>query len=104
MPDYDFQKYKPLIHEYVRALRPASESGGNFQCLNPAHSDGSDPSQWSMGWGKAPNTLHCYGCGTNGHDWDIYDLVGALEGITEKGAQYRRVAEIAGDVVGSAER
>lgn len=102
--EYDFQKYKPLIKEYVRALRPVCDSGGNFQCLNPAHDDGTMPSQWSMCWGKQPNTLHCYGCGTGGHDWDIYDLVGAIEGITEKGAQYRRVAEIAGDVVGSAEK
>lgn len=102
MSEYDFQKYKPLIREYVKALRPISDGGGNFQCLNPTHDDGTMPSQWSMGWGKQPNTLHCYGCGTGGHDWDIYDLVGAIEGITEKGAQYRRVAEIAGDVVGAA--
>jgi len=100
MPEYDFQKYKPLIRQYVKEMRPTADGGGNFQCLNPDHQDGGFPSQWSMGWGKQPDTVHCYGCGLNGHDWDIYDLVGAMEGITGKGAQYRRVAELAGDAQG----
>lgn len=47
-----------------------------FACLNPAHSD----SHPSMGYNAKNQTVHCFACGAT---YDIFDLVGQEEGLTD---------------------
>lgn len=48
-----------------------------FCCVNPEHMDNNP----SMSYDKKRNKIHCFSCGV---DWDIFDLVGALENIQDK--------------------
>lgn len=47
-----------------------------FACLNPAHRD----THPSMGYNEKNQTVHCFACGTT---YDIFDLVGQEEGLTD---------------------
>ena len=58
-----------------------------FLCLNPEHPDHSP----SMSYDKHRNKIHCFSCGV---DWDIFDLVGALHGITDTKAIFEKVEVI----------
>ena len=47
-----------------------------FACLNPAHRDAHP----SMGYNEKNQTVHCFACGAT---YDIFDLVGQEEGLTD---------------------
>ncbi|WP_443671162.1 DnaB-like helicase C-terminal domain-containing protein [Gemmiger formicilis] len=47
-----------------------------FACLNPAHQDAHP----SMGYNEKNQTVHCFACGTT---YDIFDLVGQEENLTD---------------------
>lgn len=47
-----------------------------FACLNPAHQDAHP----SMGYNKKNQTVHCFACGAT---YDIFDLVGQEENLTD---------------------
>lgn len=47
-----------------------------FACLNPAHRDAHP----SMGYNEKNQTVHCFACGAT---YDIFDLVGQEENLTE---------------------
>ena len=47
-----------------------------FACLNPAHRDAHP----SMGYNEKNQTVHCFACGVT---YDIFDLVGQEEGLTD---------------------
>lgn len=47
-----------------------------FACLNPAHPDAHP----SMGYNEKNQTVHCFACGAT---YDIFDLVGQEENLTE---------------------
>lgn len=47
-----------------------------FACLNPAHQDAHP----SMGYNEKNQTVHCFACGTT---YDVFDLVGQEENLTD---------------------
>lgn len=47
-----------------------------FACLNPAHRD----THPSMGYNEKNQTVHCFACGAT---YDVFDLVGQEEGLTD---------------------
>ena len=47
-----------------------------FACLNPAHQDAHP----SMGYNEKNQTVHCFACGAT---YDIFDLVGQEENLTD---------------------
>ena len=55
-----------------------------FVCLNPAHRD----SHPSMGYNAKNQTVHCFACGAT---YDIFDLVGLEEGLTDFPLKVRAV-------------
>ena len=55
-----------------------------FNCLNPEHNDRTP----SMSYDAKRNKVHCFSCGV---DWDIFDLVGAVQEITDKKEVFKMV-------------
>lgn len=55
-----------------------------FNCLNPEHNDRTP----SMSYDAKRNKVHCFSCGV---DWDIFDLVGAVQEITDKKEVFKLV-------------
>lgn len=55
-----------------------------FACLNPAHRD----THPSMGYNEKNQTVHCFACGAT---YDIFDLVGQEEGLTDFPAKMNAV-------------
>ena len=47
-----------------------------FACLNPAHRDAHP----SMGYNEKNQTVHCFACGAT---YDVFDLVGQEENLTD---------------------
>ena len=47
-----------------------------FACLNPAHQDAHP----SMGYNEKNQTVHCFACGAT---YDVFDLVGQEENLTD---------------------
>lgn len=62
-----------------------------FVCLNPAHRD----SHPSMGYNAKNQTVHCFACGAT---YDIFDLVGQEEGLTDFHLKVRAVKRRYGQV------
>lgn len=61
----------------------------SFSCPSPTHDD-RDP---SAHYYANDNSVHCFGCGKT---WDVFSLVGELDGIEGFADQARAVAEIVG--------
>ncbi len=57
-----------------------------FACLNPAHQD----THPSMGYNKKNQTVHCFACGAT---YDIFDLVGQEEGLTDFPSKLKAVIQ-----------
>ena len=55
-----------------------------FACLNPAHRD----THPSMGYNEKNQTVHCFACGAT---YDVFDLVGMEEGLTNFPAKLNAV-------------
>lgn len=56
-----------------------------FACLNPAHQDAHP----SMGYNEKNQTVHCFACGAT---YDIFDLVGQEEGLTDFPSEMKAVS------------
>ena len=61
----------------------------SFRCPSPGHDD-SDP---SARYYADNNTVHCYGCGKT---WDVFTLIGELDGIDAFPEQVQAVADAVG--------
>lgn len=61
----------------------------SFRCPSPAHDD-RDP---SAHYYPNDNTVHCFGCGKT---WDVFSLMGELDGIEGFAEQARAVADLIG--------
>lgn len=55
-----------------------------FACLNPAHQDAHP----SMGYNEKNQTVHCFACGAT---YDVFDLVGQEEGLTDFPSEMKAV-------------
>lgn len=69
--------------------------GRSFRCPSPAHDDRTPSAHYYAN----DNTVHCFGCGRT---WDVFSLVGELDGIEGYVAQAHAVAEIVGYHLGDA--
>ena len=88
---YDFDKYKNVLRDYL-SQKGIDFSQGNIRCINPSHKDAS-PSM-----AVYEDNCYCFRCCKN---FDIYDCVGFLEGITDRGEQFRWVDSHFGNGEGS---
>lgn len=61
----------------------------SFRCPNPAHDDREPSAKYY----EDGNTVHCFGCGKT---WDVFELVGMLDGIDSYPDQARAVADTVG--------
>ncbi|MBQ9043565.1 MAG: toprim domain-containing protein [Eggerthellaceae bacterium] len=61
----------------------------SFSCPSPGHED-SDP---SAHYYENGHTVHCFGCGKT---WDVFTLIGELDGIDGFAEQAKAVADIVG--------
>lgn len=78
---YDFDKYKNALRDYL-SQKGIDYSQGNIRCINPSHED-AGPSM-----AVYEDNCYCFACAKL---FDIYDAVGFLEGITDRGEQFRWV-------------
>lgn len=93
------EKWQPIVDElrpnllnYLSWRHPEiknPESGRLFTCLNPGHRD-SKPSMQLLK--QSNNTrVYCYGCGAS---YDLIDLIGIDDGITDTVEKVKRACEI----------
>lgn len=75
MTDKHKQELKELLPVYLEKKLGINISKP-FKCLNPEHNDRTP----SMSYDPKRNKVHCFSCNV---DWDIFDLVGALEETTD---------------------
>ena len=78
---YDFDKYKNALRDYL-TQKGIDFFRKNIRCINPAHKD-AGPSM-----AVYEDNCYCFGCNKR---FDIYDAVGFLEGISDRGEQFRWV-------------
>jgi replicative DNA helicase/DNA primase len=83
----DFGRYKDRLKDYLSLSGIDCGSGGNISCFLPTH-DGPDR---NASLSIKDDHFRCYACGEKG---DIYDMIGLLEGITDKGDQYKRAESL----------
>lgn len=82
-------RYERGLRAELLALRcGVHDLGHSFRCPSPSHDD-RDPSAHYYQDGS----VHCFGCGRT---WDVFSLVGELDGIEGFADQVRAVADIVG--------
>ncbi len=87
MNNIDFNQYKPRLREYLLMHGIEADKTENIKCFSPTHQDEKPSCQIFDDYFK------CYACGIHG---DIYDAVEILEGITERGKQFKHIQQIFG--------
>ena len=80
---------RAMMPELLRERFGITDLRRSFRCPAPDHDD-SDPSAHYYDNG---NTVHCFGCGRT---WDVFTLVGAIDGIDGFAEQAAAVAGIVG--------
>jgi phage/plasmid-associated DNA primase len=85
----DFDKYKPKLKDYLRQ-KNVDVSINPTHCFNTSGHKNGDANPSLQIWDDG---FKCHGCGIHG---DIYDAVELLEGITDKGEQYKFVEKFCG--------
>lgn len=83
---FDYAKYKNRIRDYLE--RKGFDVSQNIHCINPAHDD-----EGGASFHVYEENAHCFGCGRN---FDIYDCVEMLEGITDRAEQFKFVDRLFG--------
>lgn len=85
----DFGKYKHRLIEYLRSRGITVHGEGLIRCFSPDHDDRTPSCQVSE------DSFFCHSgkCGING---DIYDAIGILEGIIDRGEQYKWAEKLFG--------
>lgn len=86
------ESLKLRLADYVKGK--TKKSGSNYDCPIPGCNSGKGKNKTGA-FSIAPNGKHwkCFSCGASG---DLFDLIGALEGISGHGEQVRRAAVIFG--------
>lgn len=80
---------RAAMPEVLRELCGVTDVRRAFRCPSPDHDD-RDP---SARYYADAHTVHCFGCGRT---WDVFDLVGMVDGVCGFTEQAHAVAEIAG--------
>jgi hypothetical protein len=94
MPKTDTSQYKPRLREFLdRKGIEYKERTRRWRCPNPSHAD-EDPSCTLYNDGDSKANLTCHVCGVT---WDIFDVAGLLEGLTEFPDQLKAVQQTLGD-------
>ena len=87
MNNIDFNQYKHRLREYLLMHGIEADKKENIKCFSPTHQDEKPSCQIFDDYFK------CYACGIHG---DIYDAVEILEGITERGKQFKHIQQVFG--------
>jgi len=87
MNNIDFNQYKSRLRDYLIMHGIDANKTENIKCFSPTHQDEKPSCQIFDDYFK------CYACGIHG---DIYDAVEVLEGITERGKQFKHIAKVFG--------
>ena len=90
MNNIDFNQYKHRLREYLLMHGIEADKTENIKCFSPSHQDEKPSCQIFDDYFK------CYACGIHG---DIYDAVEVLEGITERGKQFKHIQDVFGGAV-----
>ncbi len=90
MNNIDFNQYKNRLRDYLLMHGIEADKPKNIKCFSPTHQDEKPSCQIFDDYFK------CYACGIHG---DIYDAVEILEGITERGKQFKHIQEVFGGSV-----
>lgn len=85
----DRDELRSSMPEFLYARCGVENLNRSFRCPSPTHDD-RDP---SAHYYKNDNTVHCFGCGKT---WDVFSLVGELDGIVGFAEQARAVAHAIG--------
>jgi DNA primase len=72
--DQDRDYLRSCMPEVLEALCGVTDLRRSFRCPSPEHDD-RDP---SAHYYEDDNTVHCFGCGKT---WDVFSLVGEVDGI-----------------------
>lgn len=80
---------RAMMPDLLRERCGVTDLRRSFKCPSPGHDD-SDP---SAHYYEDGHTVHCFGCGRT---WDVFSLVGELDGIGSFPEQARAVAEAVG--------
>ena len=87
---------KNRLREYLQGI--GIDTGKAFKCLNPQHED-HHPSMRFYVDAKSGPRCHCLSCGVN---YDIFDVVGIMHGLTGEADKFNKTYEILGlDVDGT---
>ena len=86
MTDKQKEYYKSKLGEFLEKDLKININKP-FLCLSPEHPD----EHPSMSYDKNRHKIHCFACGV---DWDIFDLIGALYGITDTKEKFEKVESI----------
>lgn len=88
----DFEMYKDCLAEYLETI--TEESRGKNQYICPICDSGNGKHHTgAFTFYPDSQSWYCFSCNQGG---DIYDLIGAVEGIPDKGEQLKRAREIFG--------
>jgi hypothetical protein len=87
--DFDFNKYKSRLKEYLRQ-KNVDVTINPTHCFNTGGHKNGDANPSLQLW---DNGFKCYGCGIHG---DIYDAARILEGITDKKEQFNFIEKFFG--------
>ena len=88
----DFETYKDCLAEYLETI--TEESRGKNQYICPICDSGNGKHHTgAFTFYPDSQSWYCFSCNQGG---DIYDLIGAVEGIPDKGEQLKRAREIFG--------
>lgn len=67
---------KGCLEDYLESELGIEDIKKPFKCINPEHDDNNP----SMSFDSKRNKVHCFSCGV---DWDIFDVVQAVEKLSE---------------------
>jgi replicative DNA helicase len=87
--EHDRDGLRACMPELLEARCGVTDLRRSFRCPSPAHDD-RDP---SAHYYENDHTVHCFGCGRT---WDVFSLVGELDGIDGFAEQAKAVADLVG--------
>lgn len=85
----DKEALRALMPELLSTRLGITDLRRSFRCPSPGHDD-RDP---SAHYYENDHSVHCFGCGRT---WDVFSLVGELDGIESFAEQARAVADAVG--------
>ena len=87
--DVDRQNLRIYMPDILSERLGITDLSRSFRCPSPSHDDRTPSAHYYEG----DHSVHCFGCGKT---WDVFSLVGELDGISGFAEQVRAVADEVG--------